>query len=222
MAAARRDPRPEPRAGSKPHDPDSWFRGDTAPDTASFARLAHVLGLSPAQLLEALEAKAHVGGKSAGVSVARSEPLILPTATIGQFVRGQRVAWCEADDPVGPAAHRLYANNYSQLPVRDRERWTGLLTGEVVTRWMAGHTKAGLAMDDRTPIREVLAYAEDPENFELVLASATTHEVAEMFGRRAALGRPLVAVLVVAEGRSEGDALGIVTPYDIPRLRRPF
>ena len=198
----------------------SWFRGDTAPDTAALGRLARLLDVSPTQLLEELEAPTHLVRRAAAASLAFDEPVAVRTATIGQFVRGQRVAWCEADEPVGPAAHRLYRNNYSQMPVRDRGTWTGLLTGEVVTRWMAGHAQAGLVMDDRTPIREVMAYAEDPENFELVPPSAPTHGVADLLARRAAQGRPVPAVLVTAHGSPEAELQGIVTPYDIPRLRR--
>jgi len=182
----------------------AWFRGRSSPSAEILPSLAAALELSPTQLVAALEEP----------EVPDAEP---GGARIGDVVSGA-VAWCEADDPIGPVAHRLYEGNFSQMPVRDGGRWTGLLTTEAIARWMAGRTAVGLVVDERAPVREVVSYAEEPDNFHFVAPGERVADVAKLFAERTAEGRPLAAVLVVDNGRDRGELLGIVTPYDWPLL----
>ncbi len=129
----------------------------------------------------------------------------------------QTVEWCNADDPVGPVARRLYAGNYSQMPVRDRDTWVGLLTTDTIARWTAARTERDLSYDESTLVREVLPYAEDPDNFRVVSEQTTVAEVSHLFEGIAAHGRVLVAVLVTPTVGPQ-DLMGIVTAFDLSRL----
>ena len=124
-----------------------------------------------------------------------------------------------ADDPLGPVARRLYEADFSQMPVRDRDAWVGLLTTDTIARWTAARSARGLGYDETTPVREVLPYAEDPDNFRVVGADATADSVVALFDGFAADGRSLAAVLVTPLGEPQGGLLGIVTAADLPRIR---
>lgn len=182
----------------------AWFRGTSSPSAEILPALAAALDLSPAELIAALE-DADVVDAGAG------------SRRIGDVVSGP-VAWCEADDAIGPAAHRLYEGNFSQMPVREGGRWSGLLTTEAIARWMAGRGALGLEVDERAPVREVMAYAEEPDNFHVVRPGERATDVAKLFTERTAQGRPLAAVLVADSALESGELLGIVTPYDWPSL----
>jgi predicted transcriptional regulator len=179
----------------------AWFRGTSSPNAEMLPPLAAALGLSPSELVAGLGAEvADAGGQS---------------RRIGDVVSGP-VAWCDADDAIGPVAHRLYEGNFSQMPVREDGRWTGLLTTEAIARWMAGRAALGLEVDERAPVREVIAYAEEADNFHVVGPGERAADVAKLFTERTVQGRPLAAVLVL-EGES-GELVGIVTPADWPSL----
>lgn len=167
--------------------------------------LAPALDLSPAEFLSALE--------DGAAADERAE-----SRRILDVVSGP-VAWCDADDAITPAARRLFEGNFSQMPVRESGRWTGLLTTEAIARWMAGRATRGLDVDKRAPVREVIAYAEESDNFRVVSSGERATEVAKLFAERAAQGRPLTAVLVVDEPGGD-ELLGIVTQYDWPSLGR--
>lgn len=142
-----------------------------------------------------------------------------PAATVLDLMGPQEVAWCDADDPVGPVAQRMYRANYSQLPVRDRDRWVGLLTTDTIARWTAARSGRGRDYDEATPVREVLPYAEDPDSFRIAGHESTAAEVLRMFDDRAASGRLLSAVLVTPKGQPRGKLLRIVTSSDLPQFR---
>jgi transcriptional regulator with XRE-family HTH domain len=248
----------------------SWFKGATSPDTASLARLARLLYLTPSELLTALEGVDmastvderitlaaeravrdyhSIGSEEEERMVGRAAPawrrapdaLGSPAAPpmrstppapaqalwrrrgreaqLLDVIGKQDVEWCGADDPVGPVALRMYSGDYSQMPVRDRLAWEGMLTAETIARWTAARTARGLGYDEQAPVREVLPYAEDPDNFRVVGRDAPVPAVLGLFDEFAARGKPLAAVLVTATGQPHGDLLGIVTPFDLPKLR---
>jgi transcriptional regulator with XRE-family HTH domain/predicted transcriptional regulator len=182
----------------------SW-RGDPAPlDEEEDLDL----GLSMPRLAAAMESRAFL-----------SVPSMPSAHTVADAIGPQQMASCGADDPVGPVRDRLYAHDFSQMPVRDRDRWIGLITLETIARWMAARAQRGLGFDDQTAVREVLPYAEEPEAFAFVSARATTRHALSFFDRAAEQGAPLIAILVTADGRPTGDLVGIVTASDLPKLR---
>ncbi len=133
--------------------------------------------------------------------------------------RGARSSACTPDDPIGPVARTLYERHYSQAPVRGDRGWMGLLTTEAIARWMAGRSRHDLDVEARAPVREVLAYADDAGDFRVVEPSAPVEEVVALFDDATTRGWPIRAVLV-GSGRDANAVGGIVTAYDLPRLRR--
>jgi len=195
----------------------AWFRGDSSPTAAVLGRVAAALDMTTPDLVAALEPAPSRATRAAPSSGGLSHGVVEP-ADIGYAIPGQEVAWCDADDPIGPVAHRLYEHDFSQMPVRDRGSWTGLLTGEAIARWMAARTGRQLTVDERTPVREVVSYTEEPENFRIVSPATPARDIVELFHSRADSGRPLAAILVTDSGQPEDSLRGILTPYDLPRL----
>lgn len=187
----------------------AWFRGDSSPTAAKLGRVAAALDITTSDLVAALEPPSPpAGGLSHGVT---------ESGGIGYAMPSQEVAWCAADDPIGPVAHRLYEGDYSQMPVRDRGVWTGLLTSETIARWMAARTGRQLTVDERAPVREVVSYTEEPD-FRIVSRATPARDIVELFHSRADSGRPLAAILVTDGGQPEDSLRAILTPYDLPAL----
>ncbi|HEX2766801.1 MAG TPA: helix-turn-helix domain-containing protein [Candidatus Limnocylindria bacterium] len=195
----------------------SWFRGETVPDVKSLARLASVLELPVEELLASVHQLP--GQPPLPASAAQPAPSrMMMSANRPSTVERKPVLWAEADQPIGPVARSMYESHFSQVPVRDGDRWIGLLTMETIGRWMAGRGRHDLNVDDRAPIREVLAYADETRDFRVVPPETSPEEIVTHFDAAAARGHPLRAVLV--EGRSPRTPLeAIVTAWDLPALR---
>ena len=192
----------------------AWFRGDSSPTATMLARLAAALDMTAGELVSALESPSAANRRR----IREPADSIGPQTRIDSLLGREEIAWCEAGDPIGPVAHRLYDSDYSQIPVRNRGRWMGLLTGETIARWMAGRTERHLTIDEGTPVREVLSYTEDPGHLRIVPGATAVTDVVEMFHQRADQGQPLAAVLVTTHGLDSDELDAIVTPYDLPRL----
>jgi CBS domain-containing protein len=204
----------------------AWFRGETVPDTKSLARLAAILDMPLAELVGTVQADPGALRAAYASAPLPPAPSLMSrhalsssdTPTIGEAMRRQQVLTCDADDPVGPVARTLYERHFSQVPVRDGDRWIGLLTTEAIARWMAGRSRNELEVQDAAPVREVLAYADDAGDFRVVPGEMALVRVIGLFDAASAQGQPLKAILV--EGRHRPSTLaGIVTAYDLPHLR---
>ncbi len=196
----------------------SWFRGETVPDVKSLARLGGVLELPVEELVASVHGlPGHAQAMSAGAAPRLSASRLMSPQSPAR-VQSRAVTWAEADQPIGPVARTMYEQHFSQVPVRDGDTWLGLLTLETIARWMAGRGRHDLNVEERAPIREVLAYADDARDFRMVPAGTPPDEIVTHFDAAAARGRPLKAVLV--EGHSQRTPLeAIVTAYDLPHLR---
>lgn len=133
---------------------------------------------------------------------------------------GGRVETSETDEPVGVAAMRMYAGGFSQLPVYADGRFEGLLTAETVMRWVASGLESGVGLVEEAPVREVLAFSEDPDNHRLVGTDATAFDALALFDEYIARGKTLDAIVITDGGRPDRPPLGIVTVYDVPALHR--
>lgn len=125
---------------------------------------------------------------------------------------------CGSADPIGLAARQMYDGDFSQLPVYDGHSFVALLTAETVARWLAASLESGIGLVEEAPVRNVLGYAEDQDNHQLVSRDATVFDALQSFDIYSARGKSLDAILVTHAGKRDEKLLGIVTIYDIPRL----
>lgn len=72
-------------------------------------------------------------------------------------------------------------------------------------------------MDD-TPVRAVLGYAEESDNFVLLKPSNTVVDAIEVFASSEQKGMRLDAILITQDGSKNHLPSGIITLSDIPRL----
>jgi len=144
---------------------------------------------------------------------------ILSPATVGSLAQ-RPVACCEPSERVAILAERMFAQQFSQLPVYQGARLVALLTAEAVARWFAGAlVRQDLRFDSAT-IGDVLSSAEPCQNYVLLDANDTVFEALEHFVDYHHKGMRLDAILVTKDGKPQHLPQGIITAADIPRLIR--
>jgi CBS domain-containing protein len=131
---------------------------------------------------------------------------------------GGTVATCGPDDPVGEAAHQMFAGDFSQLPVYREGQFVALLTAETITRWLGAKLKDGIGLVEEVAVETVLPYAEDQDNVQFLSHAATAYEALELFDKYERSGRTLDAILVTQDARRDVKALAIATIYEVPKL----
>jgi predicted transcriptional regulator len=112
---------------------------------------------------------------------------------------------------------KMRQKKYSQLPVYDDEKYVGLLTENGISRWLSKQikTKAGLVDLKGIPVTDVLAQEERRPTCLFVDKAKQVIDIVNLFGDN----RELETVIITKDGNENEEPLGIVTRWDITRLR---
>jgi predicted transcriptional regulator len=112
---------------------------------------------------------------------------------------------------------KMRQKKYSQLPVYDDEKYVGLLTENGISRWLSKQIKrkAGLVDLKGVPVTDVLAQEERRPTCLFVDKAKQVIDIVNLFGDK----RELETVIITKDGNENEEPLGIVTRWDITRLR---
>jgi predicted transcriptional regulator len=112
-----------------------------------------------------------------------------------------------------------FQNGFSQSPVKDEERFCGLITENEIVRWLGrSSSRAGTTVDlsavtVRTVLKEKDPFLRGIPIFCFVRLDVSVEEVMGKFSNQPALE----AVLLTESGRKDGPLEGIVTQWDAAR-----
>lgn len=143
-----------------------------------------------------------------------SPPLLLSLAA-------KPVEQCHPTDPLGRCVKKMHDGVFSQLPIYDGDKYSGLLTAETIARWLATFFLGdGKGIVDEQTVTQVMKYQEDSVNAEFMARTATVAEGLAAFDNFLHRGKRLEALLLTNNGRQTETLLGIVTIHDIPKLNQ--
>ncbi|MGM0688062.1 MAG: CBS domain-containing protein [Bacillota bacterium] len=121
---------------------------------------------------------------------------------------------------VSRAIRDLSRMSYTQIPVLDDKRVAGLLTSNMIVKWM-GISLAENSFDiDNTTLIDVINIVGHEGNYEIIAANKSLFEIPDLFYHWQNEGRKLEAVLITKRGDSSEPLLGIITNRDLPLIHR--
>lgn len=127
------------------------------------------------------------------------------------------VETCSPTDSILAAARTMHDKKFSQLPVVDDGGVVALLTSETIARWLAARLERDELLQSE-PVESVLQHRENDSTFEFASRNATIFDALELFDKALHAGKDIDAILITQAGRKHESLLGILTPFDIPRL----
>lgn len=125
------------------------------------------------------------------------------------------------NEPVGAAVKAMSRHSCSQVPVLDRGVIAGMITAQMIVRWLGVNLDAGELNLEETTLADIVQYAPpDACSYRLVSAGASLFEVLDLFYHCQAEGGKLEAVLITRRGEPGEPLIGIITNRDLPVLQR--
>jgi predicted transcriptional regulator len=126
------------------------------------------------------------------------------------------VTTCGQKDTIGSVAKLMWHGNFSQVPVLEADRVHALLTAETIARWYAATLDVDYVADDS--VGEALPHTEDPRHLQLLGRHSTVIDALAVFDEALQAGYSVDAIVITHSGSATDSPIGIVTPFDIPRL----
>jgi predicted transcriptional regulator len=138
--------------------------------------------------------------------------LLHPETALPRFQRA--VHTLDAHDTLSEALRLIHQQGYSQFPVYEGERFSGVLTENSITRWLAARMHSNTPDFGKIALAEVLRFSRKRPNFQFVGREARIEEISFQFHQNTWLE----VVLVTQHGHEHEKLLGIVTRGDIWRF----
>lgn len=123
----------------------------------------------------------------------------------------------DSQTPIQGALSLMHEKDYSQLPVYDDGRYTGLLTTNTIARWVAARFAELDNVAEAVTVGAVLQHREATDDARLVPRAITCVEAIGLLAPAGDATRP-TALIISQNGRATDTPLCIVTPSDVGEL----
>jgi len=132
----------------------------------------------------------------------------------------KRVRSFDVNDPLGKVLDVINHVRYTQFPVFDGNKLVGILSSIGVTKYLAKAMDKDINAIKKATVRQILEVEDEQDFYEVIPAETSVFDIEEIFSERIREGRTAY-ILLIAKGdriRKKSDLIGIVTPWDLPKV----
>ncbi|GEK91412.1 CBS domain-containing protein [Alkalibacterium kapii] len=132
----------------------------------------------------------------------------------------KKVRTFDINDPLEDVLDVINQVRYTQFPVFDGNQLEGILSSIGVTKYLAKAMDKDLNAIKKATVRQILEVEDEQEFYETISEDTSVFDIEEIFSKRIKEGRTTY-VLLVAKGEKinkRTDLIGIITPWDLPKI----
>ncbi len=132
----------------------------------------------------------------------------------------KRVRTFDMNDPLENVLDVINQVRYTQFPVFDGDKLVGIVSSIGVTKYLAKAMNKDIRSIKETTVKHILEVEDDQKLYEVISADTSIFNIEEIFSKRIKEGRTTY-ILLIAKGNKiekKSDLIGIITPWDIPRV----
>ncbi|SFC16990.1 Predicted transcriptional regulator with C-terminal CBS domains [Alkalibacterium subtropicum] len=132
----------------------------------------------------------------------------------------KRVRTFDVNDPLGKVLDVINHVRYTQFPVFDGDKLIGILSSIGVTKYLAKAMDKDISAIKKATVRQILEVEDEQDFYEVVPADTSVFDIEEIFSERIREGRTAYVLLIAKkdEIQKKSDLIGIITPWDLPKV----
>lgn len=139
-----------------------------------------------------------------------------PTRILDLFSRN--IKGIDEEDSLESVLEIVKTDGYSQIPVVNKNGFTGLITENGITNWLANNAHKNIISIKDTKVKDVVLGDEYTENYSLMYSKDPLYDVIETFEKGRSLGKPIFIIIVLNSPKKKiflRDIYTIITPWDL-------
>ncbi|WP_423188715.1 CBS domain-containing protein [Alkalibacterium sp. f15] len=132
----------------------------------------------------------------------------------------KRVRTFDVNDPLEKVLEVINHVRYTQFPVFDGDNLVGIISSIGVTKYLAKAMNQDIRSIKNTTVKHILEVEDEQNFYEVISSDKSIFDIEEIFSERIKEGRTTY-ILLIAKGEKinkKSDLIGIITPWDIPRV----
>ncbi|EXJ23225.1 CBS domain containing protein [Alkalibacterium sp. AK22] len=132
----------------------------------------------------------------------------------------KRVRTFNIDDPLDKVLNTVSRVRYTQFPVFDGAELAGMLSSVGITKYIARAKGQEMGNLMNTTVRQILMLEDDRDFYRVISQETSIFDIEEVFQRQMKDGHFSFTLLISRQGSITGkdDLIGIITPWDIPKV----
>jgi hypothetical protein len=187
-------------------------------DLDSFRKLRNVIvhGTTKAKLAEPYD---FVINELSKIITALKNP---PTA---KDIMTSPVIYCDLGDSIANATQEMRSKQLTSIPIYAYTKLIGILSEQSIVNWIASkHSRSGFIASE-LKLSEIAEFFHPPggtdfDKYIFTSPDTDAFTIDDLFLEAIDKGSRLNAVFVTHDGKPNNKMLGIITPWDLPRLRK--
>lgn len=135
----------------------------------------------------------------------------------------QNVFSCDLADNISDVIGEMKKNLFTHVPAYKNEEFAGVVTESAIIYWLASKADAGGDgfITTENSIADMMEFIQhDSSEHKFVARHRSAFEVEEEFLAHIEQGKRLGAVFVTETGHNSEKLLGIITAWDLPRIKK--
>lgn len=132
----------------------------------------------------------------------------------------KRVRYFKGDDRLDKVLNTVSRVRYTQFPVFDGEDLVGMLSSVGITKFIARASGQNMESMMRSSVSQILELEDDRNFFGVISQDTSIFDLEETFQRQMKDGHFSFTLLISRRDKiyERSDLIGIVTPWDIPKV----
>lgn len=139
---------------------------------------------------------------------------------IETFLKNKKAPFClDMSDSIERAVKIMHSEDYSQIPIYDKNSFKGLLTTNTITQWLGAPSNDDLISLRETKIYDIIKFEENERKikpYTFMSRKENLFDLIDKFKKSYEKGVKLDAILITENGKNSEKLLGILTIWDLP------
>lgn len=160
------------------------------------------------------------------IATPSDETIEILSAIVDRYIRprllielcDQQVIYIRTEKSLREALMIMEKSDFSKIPVYDENGCIGLLTGNMISRWLRKNIDSKEATEqllDETCIKDVMTYQKDKDGISYLPREMNVNEFMNLASQNPS---PSGVYMITHHGRNTERPLGIITNYDYPKI----
>jgi len=137
-------------------------------------------------------------------------------------IASRPVYCCQLEDSLLSQLKVMREKIYTHVPVYNGEKFVGVLSENSIFNWYCDVGQK-ISISSKTKVKEIKPYLDihnrENEYFEFVKKDENAYKIKKWFSQAIKKNKRLGAVFVTKDGTPKGEMLGIITAWDLPRIK---
>lgn len=139
--------------------------------------------------------------------------------TVGELFNKDVISF-KIHDPLTLLLKTIKEKRYSKFPVFDEQKFVGVITENGIANWLAEHVDDNILSLNKITLLDIITVEENKDDYKIILDSTSVFSAEQLLVNHLYHNRGLALIISNKEKPSKPeDLLGIITAFDLPRLR---